>query len=631
MKYLPEQQISLWDCDDPADPNIGYYYSWNGYSEDGSRRSLLRYVDTHGERLRAKYSAIIFDLGQSKINGKSIIDHLFIKKGFSYWWMTLLVEKSIWKSPSITDAIRLLALEELIIEQNPEHFVLYSSDDRIHRAIGALCHTLGVSYERSKLNVRHKSSLSFRKTYTSLPRPVRGLVYLSWYISTRWRFMVGKKSNVFHHIRSVFFCSYFDNLDKSAIQGDHFGSNYWGKLGTLLTQLSISQNWLHHYIPHRTVPTQHAAIEFIRRFSQNSGSKESHTFLESYLSLSVVLRVIINWCRLSIISWRLRNIANICVANSSRPYLWPILSDDWHSSMRGAVSIDNLFMLELFDKAMGDLPTQKQGFYLCENQAWERAFVHCWYKHKHGQLIAVPHSTRSFWDLRFHCDERLFKNSVTSNPQLPDFYAVNGLTAKNHFLSENYPGNVILECEALRYRYLASVPIRQRDSILKREDALTVLVLGDYSASTTSKILQMLKNLPSYISAPTNFHFKPHPGCPINPKDIFNQNVTVIYENLESIITNYDVIFSGNTTSAAVEAYVSGLPLAIMLDGSNLNVSPLRGEDGIRFVSSTEELAIALQENCTPSSDGLSFFYLDSDYPRWRKILLTHAANGLTA
>ena len=76
--------------------------------------SVLKYVEAHSERLRGKYLAWIHELGEHEIDGTRVIDALILEDGFSYWWMTLLVEKSLWKSASIADAIRVLALEEIV-------------------------------------------------------------------------------------------------------------------------------------------------------------------------------------------------------------------------------------------------------------------------------------------------------------------------------------------------------------------------------------------------------------------------------------------------------------------------------------------------------------------------------------
>ena len=64
--------------------------------------------------------------------------------------------------------------------------------------------------------------------------------------------------------------------------------------------------------------------------------------------------------------------------------------------------------------------------------------------------------------------------------------------------------------------------------------------------------------------------------------------------------------------------------LELMVEEDQLNFSPLRGRDGVRFVSSPEELAEAL---ATPDrepaghADADGFFHLDPDLPRWQRIL----------
>ena len=104
------------------------YYLWNGYAETAAVHSLLRYVENHAERLRGKYLAWIHDLGESRIEGKRIIDHLAFLDGLSYWWMTLFVEKSFGKSLSMTDAIRLFALEDIVSDQKPGKLKLVSAN-----------------------------------------------------------------------------------------------------------------------------------------------------------------------------------------------------------------------------------------------------------------------------------------------------------------------------------------------------------------------------------------------------------------------------------------------------------------------------------------------------------------------
>ena len=44
--------ITIWDSNEDTPKLDELIYTWNGYEEKGSVRSLLGYVESHGERLR---------------------------------------------------------------------------------------------------------------------------------------------------------------------------------------------------------------------------------------------------------------------------------------------------------------------------------------------------------------------------------------------------------------------------------------------------------------------------------------------------------------------------------------------------------------------------------------------------
>ena len=65
--------------------------------------------------MRAKYLKWISKLGKTKVDSKTIIEILKLRKNFSAWWMSLLVEKSNFaKSTYIDEIIRLILLDKLI-------------------------------------------------------------------------------------------------------------------------------------------------------------------------------------------------------------------------------------------------------------------------------------------------------------------------------------------------------------------------------------------------------------------------------------------------------------------------------------------------------------------------------------
>ena len=78
-------------------------------------------------------------------------------------------------------------------------------------------------------------------------------------------------------------------------------------------------------------------------------------------------------------------------------------------------------------------------------------------------------------------------------------------------------------------------------------------------------------------------------------------------------------------SSAAIDAFCSGLPLINYNDPTELNLSPLLGHSNARFASTPEEIKALLQDEewlSNPSAAKPSdFFWLDEDLPRWRQLI----------
>ena len=67
-----------------------------------------------------------------------------------------------------------------------------------------------------------------------------------------------------------------------------------------------------------------------------------------------------------------------------------------------------------------------------------------------------------------------------------------------------------------------------------------------------------------------------------------------------------------------------------VLDQNTLNLSPLRGCEGVLFASTPEELAAALTSAATAHrtpGDQQEFFTLDPELLRWKKLLKLDSCN----
>lgn len=434
---------------------------------------------------------------------------------------------------------------------------------------------------------------------------------------------VQKKTDWFFNNQSVFFCSYFIHLDKELCDNGTFYSYQWDMLPKFLHDRGIKTNWIQHYLPSSVVPNTGVALNWLKRFNEKRHEHGFHIFLESYLSWHIIFNVLCRWLKLKIVSWRLRKIKEIFTPKDSKLNLWTFMSNEWHNSMSGPVAIRNLLFIELFDKALCDIPQQNKGVYLCENQSWEKALIHAWRKHGHGQLVAVAHATVRFWDMRYYADPRTIRSSDLYPMPKADLIALNGKVAVDAFLGADYPKEEIVECEALRYGYLNDNHANDSENLVL-EDTIKVLILGDYLPSVMIKMFELLIAAVPHISKCINYTVKPHPHNLIKAEDYPSLNLKIVLEPLGEILYDFNIVYSSNTTSAQVDACFSGLPVAVMLDDTTLNFSPLHEQSNVSFISTSEELADALQMfDCGKiiKSDPNEFFFLDPELSRWQRIL----------
>ncbi|MDB9722653.1 hypothetical protein OAA83_01830, partial [Candidatus Marinimicrobia bacterium] len=302
-------------------------------------------------------------------------------------------------------------------------------------------------------------------------------------------------------------------------------------------------------------------------------------------------------------------------------YLWPLINEDWKESIFGKTSIQNILWSYLIEKAMITIPRQHKGLYLCENQGWERAFIYYWKKHGHGELIAVQHSTVRYWDLRYFDLDLSSQDKIKLTQPLPDKIAVNGNAAWKNFKQVNKSMKKMIKVEALRYLHLNNFNLIKNNN--SEENSYNILLLGDYDKNSTESMLKLLDTLALYFKNNWKLTLKPHPANPIKPEDWPNLEFEICDSALDQILPNYKIAISSIYTSASLEAYCAGLKIISVLDDNDFNFSPMRNVDGAIFVSKASELKKhlgSITKNKIKYNIN-SFFWLDNNLSRWRKIL----------
>jgi len=625
MSYTSKTKISIWDKEDAPPPSNRLTVLWRQYVDNDKPNfiSMPQQVDLRAEGLRSKYLSWIYDLGVTEIDGKKITNHMYIRENLSYWWMASIAQKyNIYGASPINDAIKVIALERILIEKEVTDVLFSSSNHNLSVCLSHLCKDLGILFiwNRETKNRAGKSLLL--NINAQFPRGFRAFLSLSKYLLKQLTSNKGCKSIVPANEGEVTLIDVLVHLGMDTSRSGCFKSNYWTVLVDKLTEWKIKTNWIHLFFPHPEVASIGIAQDYIKQFNRAERNQQHHVLLDSKFSFTVLKKGVRDYLKLSKIRFSRQELDKVRPAGSVVK-LWSLFDEEWRDSIYGPKAIHNCLVLALFEELFTEWPIQKLGIYLLENQPWEIALAYAWRMAGHGRLIGSAHSTVRIWDLRYQYDHRTYENSIGSGFAQPDYLAVNGPVASKNILSSGYPMNRVIEVEALRYLHLLNTKKKQLVANTFARP-LRVLICGDFTVHTNRRLIGWLELAAPTLPQDTTYTFKPHPAYPFDLSNFaYLRNVTTTCESpLSELLNSCDVLYTSNITSASVDSYCAGIPVIQMLDGNSYNMSPLQGLDNIAFASSPSELTRHLtsipKRSCTNPID---FFYLDNALPRWLGII----------
>ena len=60
--------------------------------------SIIKFLDLNSDLVRDKYNEFINSLSERKINNSNLKNYFKLNDGYNLWWMSLIVERSMYKS-----------------------------------------------------------------------------------------------------------------------------------------------------------------------------------------------------------------------------------------------------------------------------------------------------------------------------------------------------------------------------------------------------------------------------------------------------------------------------------------------------------------------------------------------------
>ena len=590
----------------------------------GSNEYLISdLVEKNPGRYKDLYLKWVENLASKSFFSQELKNYFLLETDVNYWWMLTLNEKSNYdKSVWIDEVIKLLALEDFIKTKKVNSVNLFTNNFNLTKSLSNWCLSQKISFGTHHKKITNRIFFNQANIFLSL-------AWLAKYLFQR-RSLVGGDKRFFTNPSNTTFFSYLFNIRNF---GDKFESVYWGPLLEQLRHSDRKINWVHIYPGDSTLSNVKTAKSVIDGYNKSSSSLENHILVDSFIDTKVLVIAIIYWIKVITANIKVKK----CIKGEhiNNFLLWPFIESEWNESIYGKSALYYLLLLSIFKKITSNLPTQKVGIYLYENQRWEYGLIQMWKKFHHPKLVGYVHSSVSFWQLRyFHFMDHILKKNISDRP-IPNLIAANGSLSFNSLKGGGFSESDVIELEALRYFHLAGnkgSSERSRKNLVHtssadEEDALHLLVLGDLSKRRNDLHLKILENAIAKSAIKIVATIKPHPGNLVTQEKYSCHQIRISNLPINELLNDprFNVAYVSSSSSSALDAYCAGLRVITSLDERLLNQSPLLGikDNNIKFITNEAQLNSVLK-TCIGFDREYKcndIFNLNPELPAWKNLL----------
>ena len=614
--------LLIWDLDGaPQIKKNQKVLLWGEYQEklNSNYISIFDIIDNNSIELRNKYVSWVNGLGEVKIKGKSLANHLLLRPDFSYWIMHNINQKfNISKYSEIDNVIKVLGLEIYLKKNNFKDIYFATQNNKLKKTLKSLEKIKLLDVSSNKYATQNK--INIRQEFSNIGLNLfQAALYFCWSLLKYLRMIFFKKSSSSLKNSDILFIDTFTHLPKKAFDKNLFISNYWTNLVEMLRKLNLKSDWLHNYFYSSSLPSYNRALSLIENFNKNNF--QNHFLTENYLNVKVFMKTLKDYFLLLRVTRSLNHLESFFSIEGSKINLWPLFKSDWFSSLYGKDAIKNCIYLNIYEEIFKSKHKYKVGVYLLENQPWEKALTYAWKSSGNGTIIGFPHTVVRFWDLRY-CKGQLGESlKILHDKTAPDKIAVSSLMMRKHFSDDGFMSDSIEEVEALRFLHLLNYKNIQ---VMrgKKQSRKNILLLGDILERTNKIMLEWFTRLMPSLELGETLIYKPHPAYPLNTISLQNEKIKVSKKSFMELSSNIDLVISSNSTTAVFEAYYLGIPFIQIQDPKNLNYNPLMGQNNIQSVKSFEEFKNKLLNNCrSQNPPNNEFLFLDFKLNRWKDLI----------
>ena len=578
--------------------------------------SIIKFLDANSDLIRDKYNKFINNLSEREIDKSNLKNYFKLNDGYNLWWMSLIVERSMYKSNSHSNCLKLISLELIINQFSLKKISFVCNDIEVAKTVKALCKKLNV-----EINIISKFYYPSYKEIT--PNLLKVFLYGISYFIYRWPLIKIKKNNLKNFKNKLIIFSY---LYRSKINKEKHRTvelTHLNDLQKIMHKKEIKSIWIHHFVSNFTKQNPKYTRNILD-YTNLTSNLDYHKCFDTELSLNLIIKITKTYFYIYFKSFFKDNFINLFKLEDSELILWHVLKKDFDRSFAGIICFKNIVWIYQIDKILSTLPKQNMGIYLMENQGWERALIHAWNIHNHGKLAAYQYGVFRYWDLRYY-DVPNSNNYYTSDclPQ-PDIIAVGGQHALNLFKKMGHHDKFLFPVENLRYNNLPIATTQGLNKSGLENFSKKIIILFDIEIIINLRLINCINNLSEKFNN-IEWSVKFHPANKFNVKKYLKCKFQIIEGDLKDYLFNIDLALAVSNSGSSVDMHLMGKPLIIFRDISTVNFSPfLKYSDEIKYVTNINEIEKAIEFKDNQTSMKEDFLWLNKNLTKWKKFLDTH-------
>ena len=597
------------------DPNVLIVH-WAGWLSTNKTFSLPKILAAKFLQIRQEHTAWAWEMAKLPILGEPLAQLLAPTDHPSMWWCSLLYERHPKMTPVLYTLYLLRALEIFLDEKEITHLTFIGQDKVVAHALANLAQETRRTFTFEQIHLPSPKPSILKLIYQKLPAKVRAIVRLiHWYLTIKRKITkapIQKGPN-----QTATIVTYFPNIDLKAKENGRFISKYWEGLHKLLNDHAKKRGehfvrWLFIRFPAPQM-TLDQCVSFRDTLNEKGLDGLSFNYLEEFLSPKDIWACFKNYIFIARQSQKIApDIKEHFHLPNSKLNFWHLFKPDYQETFQGYRSLERCLQSIGLKNYLDLIGCQKWFLFPQENCPWERMLAYHAQKNNLGPTIGAQHSTVRPTDLRYFDDPRSYAQNDLPRPTI---FLANGQSAASQWQNAGMPKDAYETVEALRYAYLANL------KRLAPKPLETLLVLTSFFTDETSAHMRLfLQAYQSNLLNGLKIILKPHPYLALDPYLPKNHGFTIGKGHMQDYFQSGTLVWASNSTTAALEAAIMGLPLAVMLPENDFDLCPIQDLPDLLRTGTLDDVKamLRLEQGTAIPYD---YLCLNANLSLWKSIL----------